>query len=103
MSVYYQQARGYSPGGAGLALLPLTAGSAIGPLIACRPLAQRFGHAAMLLSGFACAACGAMVLGTAGTATSYPVVCAGLLLVGGAFTIADAPVEDELLWQAVAV
>jgi DHA2 family methylenomycin A resistance protein-like MFS transporter len=97
MSVYYQQARGYSPGGAGLALLPLTAGSAIGPLVAYRPLARRFGHAAMLLSGFACAACGMVVLGTVGTATPYPVACAGLLLVGGASTIAFSALTSLLM------
>ncbi|MGH3248872.1 MAG: MFS transporter [Trebonia sp.] len=97
MSIYYQQAHGYSPGAAGLALLPLTAGSAIGPLVAYRPLAQRFGHPAMLLSGFACAACGAAVLGTVGKVTSYPVVCAGLLLVGGASTIAFSALTSLLL------
>jgi MFS transporter, DHA2 family, methylenomycin A resistance protein len=97
MSVYYQQARGYSPGGAGLALLPLTAGSAIGPLVAYRPLAQRFGHQVMLLSGFTFAACGMMVLATVGTATPYPVVCVGLLLVGGASTIAFSALTSLLM------
>jgi MFS transporter, DHA2 family, methylenomycin A resistance protein len=97
MSVYYQQARGYSPGGTGLALLPLTAGSAIGPLVAYRPLARRFGHAAMLLSGFTCAACGMVVLAAVGTATPYPVVCAGLLLVGGASTIAFSALTSLLM------
>jgi MFS transporter, DHA2 family, methylenomycin A resistance protein len=97
MSIYFQQARGYSPGSAGLALLPLTAGSAIGPLALYRPLSQRFGHAAMLLAGFACAAAGTAVLGWVGAATSYPVAFAGLLLVGGASTISFSALTSLLL------
>jgi DHA2 family methylenomycin A resistance protein-like MFS transporter len=90
-------ARGYSPAGAGLALLPLTTGSAIGPLAAYRPLARRFGHAAMLLAGFACAALGTLVLGWTGAATPYPASLAGLLLVGGASTIAFSALTSLLM------
>ncbi|MCL2585022.1 MAG: MFS transporter [Streptosporangiales bacterium] len=94
MSVYFQQARGYSPGGAGLALLPLTAGSAIGPLAAYRPLSRKYGHPVMLLSGFACAALGTAVLGVSG---SYPGQFAGLLLVGGASTISFSALTSLLM------
>ena len=52
-SLYFQQLRGASPAAAGLALLPLTAGTAIGPLVLYRPLARRFGHPPLLLAGFA--------------------------------------------------
>ncbi|MGH3172092.1 MAG: MFS transporter, partial [Trebonia sp.] len=97
MSVYFQQVRGYSPGGAGLALLPLTAGSAIGPLLLYRRLSRRFGHAVMLASGFACSAAGAAVLATAGTGTSYGAACAGLLLVGGASTISFSALTSLLM------
>ena len=97
MSICFQQARGYSPGSAGLALLPLTAGSAIGPLALYRPLSRRFGHAAMLLAGFACAAAGTAVLGWVGVATSYSVAFAGLLLVGGASTISFSALTSLLL------
>jgi DHA2 family methylenomycin A resistance protein-like MFS transporter len=97
MSIYFQQARGYSPGSAGLALLPLTAGSAIGPLALYRPLSRRFGHAAMLLAGFGCAAAGVAVLGWTGVSTSYPQIFAGLLLAGGASTIAFSALTSLLM------
>jgi len=97
MSLYFQQSRGYSPGSAGLAVLPLTAGSAIGPLVAYRPLSRRFGHAAMLLAGFACAAAGVAVLGWTGVSTSYPQIFAGLLLAGGASTIAFSALTSLLM------
>lgn len=91
MSVYFQQVRGYSPGHAGIVLLPLTAGSAIGPLAVYRPLARRYGHPVMLLSGFAVAAAGTVVLGT-GAADWL-----GLLLVGGASTIAFSALTSLLM------
>jgi MFS transporter, DHA2 family, methylenomycin A resistance protein len=58
MSPYFQQMRGTSPGVAGVALLPLTASSTVGPLLLYRPLSRRYGHAAMLVAGFACCAPG---------------------------------------------
>jgi MFS transporter, DHA2 family, methylenomycin A resistance protein len=88
MSLYFQQVRGGSAGAAGVALLPLTASSTIGPLLLYRPLARRYGHAAMLVAGFSCCAVGTAVLGTVGPGTSYLVALAGLLLTGGASTIA---------------
>jgi MFS transporter, DHA2 family, methylenomycin A resistance protein len=97
MSVYFQQSRGYSPGSAGLAVLPLTAGSAIGPLVAYRPLSRRFGHPAMLLAGFGCAAAGIAVLGWTGVSTPYPQIFAGLLLAGGASTIAFSALTSLLM------
>jgi MFS transporter, DHA2 family, methylenomycin A resistance protein len=97
MSVYFQQVRGYSPGSAGLALLPLTAGSAIGPLAVYRRLSGRFGHAVMLLAGFACCAAGAAVLGWVGVSSPYLIAFAGLLLVGGASTIAFSALTSLLM------
>lgn len=88
MSLYFQQARGWSPGSAGVALLPLTVGSLVGPLAIYQPLARRYGHRRMLLTGFACSTIGAGTLEWIGGGTPYPVVAAGLLLVGGASTIA---------------
>jgi DHA2 family methylenomycin A resistance protein-like MFS transporter len=97
MSLYFQQARGYSPGAAGVALLPLTAGSAIGPLFLYRRLSRRFGHAVMLLAGFACALSGTVLLGWTGTSAAYPVAFAGLLLVGGASTISFSALTSLLM------
>lgn len=46
MSLYFQQFRGGSAGAAGVALLPLTVSSTVGPLLLYRPLSRRYGHAA---------------------------------------------------------
>ena len=97
MSLYFQQARGWSPGMAGVALLPLTVGSTIGPLLLYRPLAGRYGHPVMLLAGFTWAAAGTAVLGFLGPATPYPVALAGLLLTGTASTIAFSALTSLLI------
>jgi MFS transporter, DHA2 family, methylenomycin A resistance protein len=102
MSLYFQQVRGWSPGMAGVALLPLTVGSTIGPLLLYRPLAGRYGHPVLLLAGFTCAAAGTAVLGWLGPATGYPVALAGLLLTGTASTIAFSALTSLLLASAPA-
>jgi DHA2 family methylenomycin A resistance protein-like MFS transporter len=97
MSLYFQQLRGLSPGEAGIALLPLTISSTAGPLILYRPLARRYGHPVMLASGFACCGAGTAVLAQAGPGTPYPVALAGLLLIGGASTIAFSALTSLLM------
>jgi DHA2 family methylenomycin A resistance protein-like MFS transporter len=96
-SLYFQQLRGASPAAAGLALLPLTAGSAIGPLVLYRPLARRFGHPPLLLAGFVCLLAGTFTLGWLGPQTPYLVAAAGLLLTGAASTIAFSAFTSLLL------
>jgi DHA2 family methylenomycin A resistance protein-like MFS transporter len=96
-SLYFQQLRGASPAAAGLALLPLTAGTAIGPLLLYRPLARRFGHPPLLLAGFVCCLAGTATLGWLGPHTSYPVAAIGLLLTGVASTIAFSALTSLLL------
>ena len=96
-SLYFQQLQGASPAAAGLALLPLTAGSAIGPLLLYRPLARRFGHPPLLLAGFACCLAGTATLGFLGPQTPYPVAAIGLLLTGAASTIAFSALTSLLL------
>ena len=96
-SLYFQQLRGASPAAAGLALLPLTAGTAIGPLVLYRPLARRFGHPPLLLAGFVCCLAGSVTLGWLGPHTSYPVAAIGLLLTGLASTIAFSALTSLLL------
>jgi DHA2 family methylenomycin A resistance protein-like MFS transporter len=88
MSLYFQQVRGDSAGLAGVALLPLTVSSTIGPLLLYRPLARRYSHATLLVAGFTCAGAGTLLLGPTGPHTPYLVTAAGLLLTGGASTIA---------------
>jgi DHA2 family methylenomycin A resistance protein-like MFS transporter len=96
-SLYFQQLRGASPAAAGLALLPLTAGTAIGPLLLYRPLARRFGHPPLLLAGFALCLAGTATLGWLGPHTSYPVAAIGLLLTGVASTTAFSALTSLLL------
>ena len=97
MSLYFQQVRGQSAGLAGVALLPLTVSSTAGPLVLYRPLARRYGHAAMLLAGFACCGAGTLLLGPTGPHTPYLVTAGGLLLTGGASTIAFSALTSLLI------
>jgi MFS transporter, DHA2 family, methylenomycin A resistance protein len=97
MSLYFQQVRGASPGSAGIALLPLTAGSSLGPLVLYRPLSRRYGHPVMLAAGFTCCAAGTATLGWAGPQAPYPLMLAGLLLTGAASTIAFSALTSLLV------
>jgi MFS transporter, DHA2 family, methylenomycin A resistance protein len=97
MSLYFQQLRGGSAGAAGVALLPLTASSTIGPLLLYRPLARRYGHPVLLVAGFAGAGLGTAVLATTGPATPYLADLAGLVLTGGASTIAFSALTSLLI------
>ena len=97
LSLYFQQLRSLSPGAAGIALLPLTASSIVGPLILYRPLARRYGHPVMLVAGFACCAAGTAALSAAGPHTPYLVALVGLLLTGGASTIAFSALTSLLM------
>jgi len=97
MSLYFQQMRGDSPGAAGIALLPLTAGSSLGPLLLYRRLSRRYGHPVMLTAGFTCCAAGTAVLGWLGPRSPYPVALTGLLLTGAASTIAFSALTSLLV------
>jgi MFS transporter, DHA2 family, methylenomycin A resistance protein len=97
MSLYFQQLRGGSAGAAGVALLPLTASSIIGPLVLYRPLARRYGHAVLLAAGFACCALGTATLAATGPRTPYLVAMAGLVLTGGASTIVFSALTSVLI------
>jgi DHA2 family methylenomycin A resistance protein-like MFS transporter len=97
MSLYFQQLRGGSPGAAGVLLLPLTASSIIGPLVLYRPLSRRYGHPVLLAAGFACCALGTATLAATGPRTPYLFAMAGLLLTGGASTIAFSALTSLLM------
>ncbi|HYZ02487.1 MAG TPA: MFS transporter [Candidatus Binatia bacterium] len=97
LSLYFQQLRGWSPSQAGFALLPYTVGPVLAPLVLYRPLARRFGHARMLVAGFACSAAGSTILAFLGPRTSYPLIAVGLLLAGGASTVVFSALTSLLL------
>jgi len=97
MSLYFQELRGGSAGAAGIALLPLTVSSTVGPLLLYRPLSRRLGHAPLLVAGFACCGAGTALLWLTGPHTPYPVTAAGLLLTGGASTIAFSALTSLLM------
>ena len=97
MSLYFQQLRGGSPGAAGIALLPLTAGSALSPLVLYRPLSRRFGHRLLLAAGFTGCVLGTATLAGGGPAAPYPVALAGLLLTGSGATIAFSALTSLLM------
>ena len=97
LSLYFQQLRGWSPSQAGFALLPYTVGPVLAPLVLYRPLARRFGHARMLVAGFACSAAGSAILAFLGPRTGYPFIAVGLLLAGGASTVVFSALTSLLL------
>jgi DHA2 family methylenomycin A resistance protein-like MFS transporter len=97
MSLYFQQMRGWTPGASGVALLPMTVGSTIGPLVLYRPLALRYGHRALLLGGFACCTAGIATLAGAGTRAPYAVLATGLLLIGVSSTMVFSALTSLLI------
>jgi DHA2 family methylenomycin A resistance protein-like MFS transporter len=97
MSLYFQQLRGWSPAAAGVAQLPFTVGPVLAPLVLYRPLARRFGHARMLVAGFAGCAAGSATLGFINAHTAYPAIGIGLLLAGGASTVVFSALTSLLM------
>ena len=97
MSLYFQQLRGWTPSTTGVALLPFTVGPVLAPLVLYRPLARRFGHPRMLITGFACCAAGTALLCFTGPHTAYPLVGAGLLFAGGASTVVFSALTSLLM------
>lgn len=97
MSLYFQQLRGWSAAGAGVALLPMTVGSTVGPLLLYRPLSERFGHRLLLPAGFVCCAAGVVTLALAGPDAPYSATAVGLLLIGVASTMAFSALTSLLM------
>ncbi|HEY3502651.1 MAG TPA: MFS transporter [Actinocatenispora sp.] len=94
MSLYFQQVRGLSPARSGLALLPMTVGSTVGPLVLYRRLAARLGHRILLLAGFAGCLAGTATLASAGP---YAVLAVGLLLIGLSSTMVFSALTSLLI------
>jgi MFS transporter, DHA2 family, methylenomycin A resistance protein len=97
MSLYFQELRGWSPGSTGIALLPLTVGTLVGPFVIYRPLARRFGHPRLLVAGFACCAAGIAVLAGTDADTAYVRIALGLLVIGVGSTVAFSALTSLLV------
>jgi DHA2 family methylenomycin A resistance protein-like MFS transporter len=97
MSLYFQELRGWSPATAGVALLPLSFGTLVGPFLLYAPLARRFGHPVLLVAGFAGAGLGVAVLSATGPHTEYALIALGLALIGVASTVAFSALTSLLL------
>ena len=97
MSLYFQVVRGWSPASAGVALLPLTVGTLVGPFLLYAPLARRFGHPVLLVAGFVGTTVGVAVLSRTGSHTEYLLIGLGLVLIGLASTVAFSALTSLLL------
>jgi len=86
MSLYFQQALGWSSGRTGVALLPLTVGTVVAPLALYGPLARRFGHPLMMITGFSGFVLGTGELLWGGGGAAYAWIAVGLLVLGVAST-----------------
>ena len=97
MSLYFQEVRGWSPGSTGVALLPLTVGTLVGPFLLYAPLSRRFGHPVLLVAGFVGSALGILVLSGTGTQTEYVRIGLGLLVIGVGSTVSFSALTSLLL------
>jgi MFS transporter, DHA2 family, methylenomycin A resistance protein len=97
MSLYFQELRGWTPGSTGVALLPLTVGTLLGPFVIYRRLNRRFGHPVLLVAGFVLCALGIAVLAGTDAHTPYLPIAAGLFLIGTASTVSFSALTSLLL------
>ncbi|GAA3935556.1 MFS transporter [Streptomyces gulbargensis] len=80
-SLYFQQVWAYSPLGAGLAFLPMTA-AIMAANLACGPLVKRYGARAVLLTGNTLAAVGYLATVPFVDSPSYPVMIVQFVVAG---------------------
>ncbi|KIL41008.1 MFS transporter [Gordoniibacillus kamchatkensis] len=81
LTLYFQQARGYSAFTAGLAFLPLTVPTAFNPMLTGR-IVGRIGAAAPAAFGFALMAAGTVILLWSDADSSYAITLLALVLTG---------------------
>jgi MFS family permease len=92
-SVFWQQTRGRSALGAGLAILPATAAVAIVSPISGR-LIPRLGGRTLLAAAGCCLAAATGLLAFTGTRSPYAVDAAGYLLLGIGFGLINPPITN---------
>lgn len=99
LSLHFQQQRDWSPLRAGIALLPLTVASTIGPMVYGR-LTRRWRPPTVLCGGFVSVLFGTIVLLVAGTEAPYVGDLGAMLLVGGASTVCFSALTSILVNSA---
>jgi EmrB/QacA subfamily drug resistance transporter len=93
---YLQFARGYSPLLAGVSTLPLAVSLVIvSPRSAAA--AERFGSGPVIAAGFLSLTAGFLVLGLVGVTTTYLVLAAAYVLLGGGMGLATAPATGSIM------
>jgi EmrB/QacA subfamily drug resistance transporter len=93
ITLYLQQVRGYSPLGAGLALLPAMAVMALAAPVAGALTGWRGPRIPLVASGAAIAAGGAALLGLS-PATSYPWLALAMAVLGAGLGLVNPPITD---------
>lgn len=96
LTQYLQLVRSYSAFTSGLAVLPLAVGTVLGSVVGARAPA-RIGARWSTVSGLLMIATGFAVLGALTPTSVYPVVTAGLLLVGGGVGFAGPAATNTVL------
>jgi EmrB/QacA subfamily drug resistance transporter len=93
ITLYLQQVRGYSPLGAGLALLPATVVMALAAPAAGALVGRRGPRIPLVASGAAIAAGGALLLGLS-PATSYPWLALAMAVLGAGLGLVNPPITN---------
>jgi DHA2 family methylenomycin A resistance protein-like MFS transporter len=95
-SLYFQRINGWSPFATGLAFVPMMGAVLPVNLLAPR-LAERIGAPATIALGAALSAFGCLALLGIGQGTSYPAICAQLIVIGGGLGLLVPPLTSTLL------
>src|ERR1700744_6393988 len=95
-SLYFQRVNGWSPSATGLAFVPMMGAVLPVNLLAPR-LAERIGAPATIATGAILSALGCLALLWIGQGTSYALICAQLIVIGGGLGLLVPPLTSTLL------
>jgi MFS transporter, DHA2 family, methylenomycin A resistance protein len=95
-SLYFQRVNGWSPFATGLAFVPMMGAVLPVNLLAPR-LAERIGAPATIAVGAVLSAVGCLALLGIGQGTSYALICAQLIVIGGGLGLLVPPLTSTLL------
>jgi len=95
-SLYFQRVNGWSPFATGLAFVPMMGAVLPVNLLAPR-LAERIGAPATIAAGAVLSALGCLALLGIGQGTSYTLICAQLIVIGGGLGLLVPPLTSALL------